>query len=76
MIYLMVDIILDYLKKTVHNLFTITTSIQGDVLCKKSSKTLNKILEKYLWKSSVFIKVAGSKKQFIHKYFSRILLKF
>ena len=31
MIFRIVDIILDYLKKTVHNLFTITTNIQGDV---------------------------------------------
>ena len=29
---LIVNIILDYLKKTVHNVFTITTNIQGSVL--------------------------------------------
>ena len=29
---LIVNIILDYLQKTVHNLFSITTNIQGDVL--------------------------------------------
>ena len=29
---LIVNIILDYLKKTVHNVFTITTNIQGGVL--------------------------------------------
>ena len=29
---LIVNIILDYLKKTVHNAFTITTNIQGGVL--------------------------------------------
>ena len=34
-----VNIILDYLKKTVHNLFTITTNVQRSVLWKKSSKT-------------------------------------
>ena len=27
---LIVNIILDYLKKTLHNLFTITTNIQGE----------------------------------------------
>ena len=39
MIDLIVNIILDYLKKTVRNLFTITTNIQGSVLKKKSSGT-------------------------------------
>ena len=29
---LIVNIILDYLKKTVHNVFTITTNIQGGAL--------------------------------------------
>ena len=29
---LIVNIILDYLKKTVHNLFTVTKNIQGGVL--------------------------------------------
>ena len=36
---LIVNIILDYLKKTVHNLFTVTKNIQGGVLWKKSSET-------------------------------------
>ena len=35
-------------------------------------KRLNKILEKYL----IFSKVAGSKNEFTHTYFSRFLLKF
>ena len=30
--YLIVDIILDYFKKTMYNLFTVTTNIQGGVL--------------------------------------------
>ena len=30
--YLIADIILDYFKKTMHNLFTVTTNIQGGVL--------------------------------------------
>ena len=37
---MIVNIFLDSLKKTVHNLFTITTNIQGAVLKKKSSRTL------------------------------------
>ena len=38
---LIVNITLDYLKKTMHNnLFTITTNIQGDVLWKKSCETI------------------------------------
>ena len=32
------NIILDYLKKTVHNILTITTDIQGGGLWKKSSQ--------------------------------------
>ena len=55
-----VNIILDYLEETVHNLFTITTNIQG-VVRKKSSETLNKILEKYLRKKFIFSKVTSSK---------------
>ena len=47
MIYAIVNMILDYLKKTMHNLLSITANIQGDVLWKKSSETLNKILGKY-----------------------------
>ena len=65
------------------DLFTITTNIDGGVrvLRKKSSQTLNKILEKYLRKNPLFIKVVGSKEEFIgnwefkeiDKYFSSIL---
>ena len=71
-------VILDYLKKTVHNLFTITANIQG-VLWKKSFETLNVFFKhitlkylfaKYLRKSSFFNNV-----EFIHAHFSRILLK-
>ena len=39
------------LKKTVHNLFNVTTNAQGGVLGRRSSEALNKILEKYLRKS-------------------------
>ena len=50
-------------KNTVHNVFTITAHIEGCVLWQKSSETLiNKILEKHLRKTSLFSKVAGSKK--------------
>ena len=56
MIDLIVNIILDYLKKTVHNLFTITTNIQGVVL-KSLLELLNKILEKYLIKGSLLVKL-------------------
>ena len=45
MIYYIVNTI-----KSVHKLFTISKNIEG-VPGKKSSKTLNKILEKYLRKS-------------------------
>ena len=63
MIYLIVNIILDYFRKTVLNLFTITENIQGCVLWKTSSETLNEIFKKHLRKSSLFSKVAGSKKE-------------
>ena len=65
MIYLFVNIILDDDEKTLHNIFTIFANIQG-VLWNKSSETLNKIFEKYLWKSSLLSKAAGSKKEFIY----------
>ena len=52
MIYLIVNII-------IKDLLTITSNIEV-VLGKKSSKTLNKMLEKYLRKSSFFTKVVGS----------------
>ena len=43
---LIVNIILDYLKKTVDNLFP--TNVQGGVLKLSPLELLNKILEKYL----------------------------
>ena len=46
-----VIIILDYLKKTVHNLFTVTTNIQGGSCERSPLKLFNKILENYLRKS-------------------------
>ena len=51
---LIVNIILEYLKKTMDNVFTINTNKQGRVLfCKRSTlKLLNKIFEKYLRKTS------------------------
>ena len=36
---LIVNIVLDYLKNTVHNLFTITANVVGGVVLKKSSET-------------------------------------
>ena len=36
---LIVNMVLDYLKKTVRNLFTINTNIQEGIPCKKSSET-------------------------------------
>ena len=60
MIYPYCYVTLDYPKqKNVHNLFTITTNIQG-VLWKRSFELLNEILEKYLRKTSFFSKVAHS----------------
>ena len=46
MSYLIDNMILHYLKKTIHNLFTITAKIQGRVLWKTSSEILNKVLQK------------------------------
>ena len=59
MIYRTVKVILDYLEKTMRNLFTITTIIQGHFLGKKSPETLNKTLETGLMKSSFFSQVAS-----------------
>ena len=44
-----VNIILDYLKKTVYNVFTITTNIQGykKVLCK--SMEVERMVKEVLW---------------------------
>ena len=74
MIYLIFNIILGFLKKTVHNLFTITANTQG-VLQKKPSETLKKILEKYVRKSSFFSKMAASKNELIHTYFLKDFAK-
>ena len=49
------------------------TNIQGEVLWKKSS---DKILEQYLGKSLFFNKVAGSIKEIIRTYFSKIFMIF
>ena len=62
MIYLIVSIILGHLKKTVYNLFTITTGMERAVW-KKPSETLNKILKKYLRKSSILVKLQAQKKE-------------
>ena len=49
---------MNYLKKIVYNVFTITPDIQGGVLyCKRSPlKLLNKILKKYLRKTSILVR--------------------
>ena len=62
MIYVIVSMILGYLKKTVYNLFTITTGMEH-ALSKKPSETLNKILKKYLRKSSILVKLQAQKKE-------------
>ena len=69
---LIVNIILDYLKKTFHNVFTIAKNIQGVVLfCKRSPlKLLNKILEKIPQGNFIFSKVTGPKNEFIHIFFN------
>ena len=58
-----------------HNVFTITTNIQGGVLQKKSSETLKQNPWKIAQKNFIFSKVAGSKNEFIETDFSRYLLK-
>ena len=62
MICLVLNIVLGYLKKTVYNLFTITTGMER-ALSKKPSETLNKILKKYLRKSSILVKLQAQKKE-------------
>ena len=58
---LIVNIILDYIKKTVYNVLTITTNIKCSVKSievpwwKKSLKLLNKILKKYIRQSSFLV---------------------
>ena len=65
MIYLIVNII-------IKDLLTITSNIEV-VLGKKSSKTLNKMLEKYLRKSSFFIKVTSSESVVRRCYIKKVL---
>ena len=62
MIYLILNIVLGFLKKTVYNLLTITTAMER-ALWKKPSETLNKILKKYLRKSSILVKLHAEKKE-------------
>ena len=62
MIYLILNIVLGFLKKTVYNLLTITTAMER-ALWKKPSETLNKILKKYLRKSSILVKLHAEKKK-------------
>ena len=62
MIYLILNIVLGYLKKTVCNLFTITTAMER-ALWKNPSETLNKILKKYLRKSSILVKLHTEEKE-------------
>ena len=58
------------------NVFTVAAAyIHGGVKWKKSSETLNEIIGKYLRNTSLFGRVAGSKNELIHMFFSRILLK-
>ena len=77
---IIVNTILDYLKKTVHNLFTIT-NIQG-VLWKKFSETFNQNLWKILKKKLQVIKMssytrvfAESLSKLIHKFWENCLHK-
>ena len=65
---------LHYLKKTVHDLFTITANIEGGVLSEKSSETFKQNPWKITQKMLLFSKVARSKNEFIHMCFSRFLL--
>ena len=66
---------MNYLEKTVHNLFTITENMQEGVLWKKSSETFKQSPWKIPKKKFSFSKVTGSKNEFIHTYFSSFLLK-
>ena len=53
---LIVNIILDYLKMSVHNLFTVTTNMQGGPCERSFLKFLNKTIEKHQTKSSFLVK--------------------
>ena len=57
-----------------HNPLTITRNIQGGgVLWKKTSETCKQNPTKISKKKFIFSKVTGSKNEFIHMYFPRIL---
>ena len=80
---LIVKIIFNYLKRTVHNLFTITTNqeyllqIYKEVFCERSLlKLLNKILEKYLRNSSFLVKLKVLKMHSFTRIFQGFCLKF
>ena len=83
---LIVNIILDYLKKTVHNLYsyTITKNKQRVLLWKKSPETFKQKSmkipkKKFIFsipkKKFIFSKVAGFKNEFIYTYFPKFLLE-
>ena len=59
-----------------HNLFTITTNIEGGVLLKKSSETFKQNPWKIPKKNFFFSKVARSKNEFIHMCFQGFCYKF
>ena len=71
---IIVNIILDYLKNTMHNLFTNAANKEGGVLSKKSSETFKQRPRKMPKKKFIFSKVACSKSEFINMCFSRFLL--
>ena len=68
---LTINIILHFLKNSVHNLFTIATTVQEGVPWKKSSETFKEKTRKIPQKKSFFSKVAGSKNELIHTYLLR-----
>ena len=70
-INLTINIILHFLKNTVHNLFTITTIVQEGVPWKKSSETFKEKTRIIPQKKSFFSKIAGSKNQLIDTYLLR-----
>ena len=74
---LIVNIILDYLKKTMHNLYsyTITKNIQRVLFWKKPPETFKQKSLKIPKKKLIFSKAAGFKNEFIYTYFSKFLLK-
>ena len=65
-----VNIILDYLKKAVHITYLLLPQIHTEVFCKRSPlEFLNKILEKYLRKSSFLVKLQLLKTIHSHVFF-------